>query len=194
MLEKIIDKDIELLIYLNNLGSETWDSFWLFMTYTITSIPVYLFIVFLVYKYYGIKKLAISLLFIALVITISDQTANLFKYGFERLRPCYNEDVMDLIRLVKSSCGGRYSFFSAHASTSMAVAVFFASLLRKQIKFVPVFLIIWAVLVGYSRIYIGVHFPMDVLFGFLFGATVGWLMYRLMLLFFRKLVKGYLKI
>jgi len=189
MLEKIINKDIELLVYLNNLGSETWDGFWLFITYTTTSIPVYLFILFLVYRYFGIKKLAISLLFIALVITISDQTCNIFKYGFERLRPCYNEDVMGLIRMVKSHCGGRYSFFSAHASNSMAVAVFFASLLRKQIKFIPVFLIVWAILVGYSRIYIGVHFPTDVLFGFGFGATIGWLMYKLMLLFFRKFVK-----
>lgn len=189
MLEKIINNDIELLIYLNNFGSETWDGFWLFMTYTVTSIPVYLAIIYLVYRCYGLKKMAISLLFIALVITISDQTANIFKYGFERLRPCHNESVMDLIRLVKSSCGGRYSFFSAHASTSMAVAVFFASLLRKHINFVPVFLIIWAILVGYSRIYIGVHFPTDVLFGFFFGGTVGWLMYRLLLLFFKKFVK-----
>ncbi len=189
MLEKIINKDIELLVYLNNLGSETWDGFWLFMTYTVTSIPVYLFVLFLVYKYYGLKKFAISLLFIALVIAISDQTSNLFKYGFGRLRPCYNEDIIDLIRMVKSHCGGRYSFFSAHASTSMAVAVFFASLLRRHIRFVPVFLIIWAILVGYSRIYIGVHFPTDVLFGFLFGAAVGWILYRLMLLFFKKFVK-----
>ena len=189
MLERIIDKDIELLVYLNNIGSETWDGFWLFMTYTITSIPVYLFVLFLVYKYFGLKKLAISLLFITLVITISDQTSNLFKYGFERLRPCYNKDIMDLIRMVKSHCGGRYSFFSAHASTSMAVAVFFASLLRKQIRFVPGFLILWAIFVGYSRIYIAVHYPTDVLFGFLFGATVGYLMYRFLLLFFKKFVK-----
>ena len=181
--------DTQLLIYLNNLGSESWDGFWMFMTNKFTSIPVYLIILFLVYKHFGIKKLAISVLFIALVITISDQTANLFKYGFERLRPCYNEDVKGMIRLVKSSCGGRFSFFSAHASTSLAVAVFFGMLLKKHVKYVSLSIVIWALLVGYSRIYIGVHFPFDVLFGFIFGGTVGYLFYRLALLFFKKYAK-----
>jgi len=187
MLEKLIEKDIELLIYLNNLGSQTWDGFWMFITTTITSIPIYLVALYLVYKYYGLKKMVISLLFIALVIAISDQTSNLFKYGFQRLRPCHNEDVKHLIRLVKSSCGGRYSFFSAHASSSMAVALFFAMLLRKHVKWMAVLLIVWALLVGYSRIYIGVHFPSDVLFGFLFGGTVGWLLYRFLLVFFKRI-------
>ncbi len=187
MLDKFIEKDIELLICLNNLGSQNWDGFWLFMTKTVTSIPIYLLALFFVYKYYGTKKMLISLLFIALVIAISDQTSNAFKYGFERLRPCHNEQVVDLIRLVKPNCGGLFSFFSAHASSSMAVAMFFASLLLKHLKVLSFFLIIWALLVGYSRIYIGVHFPSDVLFGFLFGATIGLLMYKLMLLFFKKI-------
>jgi undecaprenyl-diphosphatase len=190
MLVKIKNIDTELLIYLNNLGSENWDGFWLFMTYTITSIPVYLVILFLVYKYFGIKKLAISLLFIIIVITISDQTSNLFKYGFERLRPCFNEDVKGLIRLVKSNCGGRFSFFSAHASTSLAVAVFFGMLLRKHVKYVSLFIIVWALFVGYSRIYIGVHFPFDVLFGFAFGGTIGYLFYKLLLIFYERYAKS----
>ncbi len=189
MLEKIKNIDIDLLIYLNNLGSETWDLFWLFMTYTVTSIPVYLLILFLVYKHFGLKKMLLSLLFVAIVITISDQTSNLFKYGFERLRPCHNEEVQNLIRLVKPSCGGKYSFFSAHASTSLAVAMFFAMLLRNKVKYVSIFLICWALLVGYSRIYIGVHFPFDVLFGFLFGGLLGYLFYKLIVIFFDKYFK-----
>lgn len=189
MLEKIRDIDIELLIYLNNLGTEIWDGFWLFMTYTVTSIPVYLVVLYLVHKYFGLKKMLISLLFVALVITISDQTSNLFKYGFERLRPCHNEQIQGLIRLVKPSCGGKFSFFSAHASTSMAVAVFFAAMLRGKVKFVPLFLIVWALLVGYSRIYIGVHFPFDVLFGFTFGTIVGFGCYKLLKLFYKMYLK-----
>lgn len=178
MLERIKEIDIELLIYLNNLGSENWDGFWLFMTYTITSVPVYLFVLYLVYRYFGLKKLVFTLLVVILVIAISDQLANVFKYGFERLRPCHNEDLKNLIRLVKSSCGGRFSFFSAHASTSLSVAVFFSLILRKSLKYFPYFLILWAILVGYSRIYIGVHFPADVLFGFLIGIINGTLMYK----------------
>ncbi len=186
MLERIIEIDTELLIYLNNLGSSGWDGFWMFMTTTVTSIPVYAVVLFFLYKYYGLKKMLIALVFVALLITISDQTANLFKYGFERLRPCHNENVQGLIRLVKPYCGGKFSFFSAHASTSMAIAVFCSLLLRKHLKYISYFLIIWALLVGYSRIYIGVHFPFDVLFGFLLGTTAAIILYKLIQIVFRR--------
>lgn len=189
MLQKIIEKDIELLLFLNNLGTTNWDGFWLYVTNTATSIPIYLIALYFVFRYYGLKKTVITLLFIALLITISDQTANLFKYGFQRLRPCHNNEISNLIRLVKPTCGGLYSFFSAHASSSMAIAVFFASLLNKSHYYLSIFLLFWAILVGYSRIYIGVHFPADVLFGFLFGATVGWVLYKLLLVFFKRIEK-----
>ncbi len=188
MLERIIELDTELLIYLNGLGSTTWDGFWMFMTTTITSIPVYLIAVFFLYKNYGIKKVIYSLLFLAILITISDQLANLFKYGFGRLRPCHNIEVQELIRLVKPSCGGKYSFFSAHASTSMAIAVYFSLMLRNHMKYFAIFLIIWALLIGYSRIYIGVHYPFDVLFGFTVGSIIGLFVYKLLQMIYRKFI------
>ncbi len=179
MLEKIIDIDIELLIYLNNLGTTQWDSFWLFVTHKFSFIPLYLLLVFFTFKYFGLKRTIVVLILIALLITASDQTSNLFKYGFERLRPCQNDNVMDLIRIVKSSCGGRFSFFSAHASNTMSIAVFFGLLLKNKIKYFSIFLIIWAIIVGYSRIYLGVHFPLDVAFGFLVGVIYGVIFYFL---------------
>ena len=186
MLEKIIQLDTELLIYLNGMGTETWDGFWMLVTNKFSSIPIYLLVLFFLYKFYGLKKTLFTLLFVAVIITISDQTANLFKYGFERLRPCHNEKLKDVIRVVKTSCGGKYSFFSAHASTSMAIATFCLLLLRKHVKYISYFLILWALFVGYSRIYIGVHFPADVLFGFTFGAIISILLFQLLKTVFRK--------
>ena len=179
MLESLLQKDIELLIYLNNIGTVQWDGFWLVITNKFSAIPLYLLLLYFTYKQYGIKKTFIAILFIALLITISDQSSNLFKFGIKRLRPCYNENISHLIRLVKENCGGRYSFFSAHASNAMAIAIFFSLSLIKELKIIVPFLLIWAFLVAYSRVYIGVHFPLDVVAGMLLGIFYGFLVYKL---------------
>ncbi len=111
----------------------------------------------------------------------------MFKYGFKRLRPCHDENIVHLIRLVKERCGGLYSYFSAHASNSMAIAVFFSLLLKDNIKYLSYLLIIWALFVAYSRIYIGVHFPLDVLTGAIIGAVYAIVFHKLFKSFDRKL-------
>jgi len=180
MLDAFINKDIELLIFLNNLGTTQWDGFWLFITNKYSAIPLYLLLLFFTYKYYGLKKTILVIVFIALLITVSDQTSNLFKYGFKRLRPCHDENIAHLVRLVKASCGGKYGYFSAHAANSMAVAVFFGLLFKKQLKYLLPILILWALVVSYSRIYIGVHFPLDILTGMFFGSVYGLIFYYLL--------------
>ena len=189
MLNELINQDIELLIYLNNLGTTQWDGFWLFMTNKFSAIPLYIVLLYVTYKYFGLKKTLLILVAVALLITITDQTSNLFKYGFKRLRPCHNEDIMHLIRLVKSSCGGKYSYFSAHAANSMSFAIFFGMLFKKHSKIWLAFLIIWALIVGYSRIYLAVHFPLDVLTGFIIGTIYGLLIYSVTTFAFRKYFK-----
>ncbi|QWX84560.1 phosphatase PAP2 family protein [Cellulophaga sp. HaHaR_3_176] len=179
MLEELVQYDKQLFLFLNNLGTPTWDSFWLFITNKFSSIPLYIVLAILFYKSYGFKKTIAVLVTIALLITVTDQLANFFKYGVQRLRPCHDIEVNSLMRLVKQSCGGQFGYFSAHAANSFAVAFFFTKFLNKKIKYIRFLLLSWAVLVAYSRIYIGVHFPLDVISGALIGSVFSWLFAKL---------------
>ncbi len=179
MLDQLIQYDKELFLFLNNLGTTTWDGFWMAYTTKINWVPLYAVLLYLMYKNLNKKAFIINILVIALMITFTDQITNLFKDGFERFRPCYTEDVQDLMRLVKSSCGGKHGYFSGHASNSMAVAVFSGLLLRNKYKYLVFILLFWAALMAYSRVYIGVHFPLDIVSGMLFGAISGFIFYKL---------------
>ena len=130
----------------------------------------------------------ILVLFIATLILVSDQTSNLFKASFKRLRPCHTDEIANLCRLVGNRCGGLYSYFSAHAANSVAIVVFFSLALKFKSKFIVYLLFIWAILVGYSRIYIGVHFPLDILTGMFFGIIYGLLFYKLFTAFSTKFI------
>ena len=186
MIDSLINSDIELFIYLNNLGSIQWDSIWLFISNKYSAIPLYFLLLYFTYKQFGLKKTFVAVLFVLVLITLSDQTSNLFKYGFKRLRPCHNENISHLIRLVGGRCGGLYGYFSAHAANSMAIAVFFGLLLRRKINYLFPILMMWALVVSYSRIYLGVHYPLDVFTGILFGLIYGSLFYAFSKAFLKK--------
>lgn len=186
MIDSLINGDIELLIYLNNLGSQQWDGIWLFISNKYSAIPLYLVLLYFTYKQFGLKKTFFAVLFVLLLIALSDQTSNLFKYGFKRLRPCHNENISHLIRLVGGRCGGLYGYFSAHAANSMAIAVFFGLLLKNKLKYLFPILILWAFVVSYSRIYLGVHYPLDVFTGILFGLIYAALFYAIFKAFLKK--------
>ena len=178
MLEQLIAYDKEFFLFLNGMGTEQFDGFWMYITHKLGALPLYVLLLILLYKKLGLKQTVLAILLIAILIASTDQLANLFKYGFKRWRPCYDETIRDAVRLVKDGCGGKYGYFSAHAASSMALAVFIGLLLRKYYRFILFGMIIWAVFVGYSRIYIGVHFPGDVLTGFIIGTLLGMLLYK----------------
>lgn len=180
MLDFLIHKDIELFIYLNNLGSAQWDGFWLFVTNKFSSIPLYAILLYFTYKQFGLKRTLVILLFGIMLIVVSDQTSNLFKYSFKRLRPCHNNDISSMIRIVKEGCGGLYGYFSGHAINSMGIAMFFGLLLKNSYKYLFSILIFWALVIAYSRIYVGVHYPLDVITGIIFGVLYGTLFNKLL--------------
>lgn len=180
MLEQLVQLDTELFLYLNNLGSVRWDAFWMFYTTKFYWIPLYAVLLFLIFKMPNPKIFLLTVVIIVLMVTFTDQITNVFKKILVmRLRPCHDPTLDSLVRLVKPNCGGQFGYFSGHASNSMAVAVFTGFMLRYRFKYLLALLIIWSIGMGYSRIYIGVHYPLDVLSGWVFGGLSGYAFYRL---------------
>lgn len=178
MIEKLLEYDTELFLFLNNLGSEPWDNLWLVITNKLTFIPLYAILLFLLYKKYGLKSLLVFVVVVALMITFTDQITNVFKRGFQRPRPCGEPNLMDQMRFIAVRCG-KYGFFSGHSSNSMAAAVFAGLMLRPYYKHLIFILLFWSAVVAYSRIYVGVHYPLDIVCGLTFGAIAGFLFYKL---------------
>jgi undecaprenyl-diphosphatase len=177
-METILELDKELFLFLNNLGSTTWDGFWMAYTNKVNWIPFYLLLLFLMFKKVDKKVLLIIVLSAIAMVAFTDQVTNLFKDGFERLRPCREESLSGIMRMVKDYCG-TYGFFSGHSSNSMAVAVFVGLLLRPYYKYLVFILLFWSFLMAYSRVYIGVHYPLDIISGMAFGAISGFLFFKL---------------
>ena len=169
MLEQLLDWDVSLFLYLNGLGTSFFDPFWMLMTHKATNFVVYLVLLFWFYRFKGSKQTLFLLLSVGALILVTDQVTNLFKYGFERLRPCHDPEVQNVMRLVKSSCGGLYSYFSGHASNSFALATYFSILFSTRFPKLKILLFLIAACIAYSRVYIGVHFPLDIVSGALFG-------------------------
>ena len=178
MLDLILEYDHKLFLWLNNLGNESFDWFWMLMTNKLFNFFVYSIALIYLLKKTDIKSLISMILFLSILILISDQTSNLFKNFFERLRPCYDEQISSYMRLVKDSCGGLYSFFSAHASNSFALASFFFFVYYKIIQRKIILFFVLASLVSYSRVYIGVHYPLDIITGSVFGFISGFIFFK----------------
>jgi undecaprenyl-diphosphatase len=176
MLEKIISLDKQLLVFLNGQGSETFDPLWLFLTKQINWIPLFFFLIYLVYQKFGTKQTLILVLFITVLLTLNNTITELFKSHFHRLRPCNDPEIKDIIRNVKPS--NSFSFFSGHSSNTMAVFVFLFAVFRKHYKYFG-FLILWPFIFAYSRVYLGLHFPIDILSGYTCGIIMGYMFYWL---------------
>ncbi len=176
-MEELLHLDHQVFLYLNNLGNTSWDGFWNFVTNKWSSVPFYGFLVYLLFRWVGWKTAVSVLVLVAVMITATDQLANLFKDGFQRLRPCRQEGVMEYTRFVAVRCG-LYGYFSAHAASSTALVVFLGNIFKSRNSLIVWVLILWGLMVSYSRIYVGVHYPSDVISGMLIGGGIGYMLFR----------------
>ncbi|MDF1550055.1 MAG: phosphatase PAP2 family protein [Bacteroidales bacterium] len=176
MIDFLLEIDKKWFLFLNGIHSPFWDTIMWYVSETKTWIPLYAVILFFIFRQLKWKGF-ITLFFIILLITLSDQiSVRFFKNVFERLRPCHNQEIANFVHIVNNKCGGQFGFVSSHASNTFSLAMFTSLLFRNKPFSISIFL--WAVVVSYSRIYLGVHFPFDILGGAILGIIIGILVYK----------------
>lgn len=176
MLEKLLKWDRDTFIYLNGLGIEEYDFFWSTITNITTWIPLFLVLIVLLVLKFPKKEAFYKLMTVFGLVFFIISVTHLTKTWVARLRPNNTEEINTLIRILKTPID--YSFFSGHASSSFAITTFVFLLLRSRIKWAWIFFI-WPLMFSYSRIYVGVHFPLDIIVGALVGVFFGILFYKL---------------
>ena len=172
--------DRQLFLWLNGLHAGWLDTVMVSITQMWPWIPIYILLLYLVFKQYG-KRSWWILLGVAVLLLCSDQlSAHVCKPLFHRLRPCFNPELEGLVHLPKGLPGGSYGFVSSHAANTFAVATFLTAALRKNYRNIGWWLYAWALISSYSRIYIGVHYPGDIIAGAVLGILVGLIIWKIL--------------
>ena len=176
MWEQLLDWDEQLLIYLNSFGSPTYDEFWIFVTQIKNWIPLYALFFFLFLKTFPIKKALKGIFFTLLALGVSLGLTELIKVWIARIRPNNVLELGDTLRILQTP--DDYSFFSGHAAVSIAITLFVVLALRHRYKWISL-LFIWPLIFCWSRIYVGVHYPGDIITGILVGSILGYSIYAM---------------
>lgn len=178
MIDQLVALDTRIFLYLNGMHNPFFDQLmWLFSS-KFFWVPLYIWFLWMLQREYR-KQFWVILVMIFVMILLSDQVCNLFKNGVMRLRPSNEPSLAGMVHIVKGYTGGSYGFYSAHASNSFAVAVFIVTMLKRQRKYLLPIGLSFALMVSYSRIYLGVHYPLDVLTGILAGSLIAFLITRI---------------
>lgn len=176
MLEKLLEWDRDTFIYLNNLGIDDYDLFWTTITNFPTWIPLFIFFIVLVFLKYPKKEAFFVLITVALLIIFISIATDVTKNYVARLRPNNDSDVNTLIRILKTPV--TYSFFSGHAASSFSITTLVVLFLRRRFKWSWLFYI-WPILFATSRIFVGVHYPVDIIVGTIVGILTAIAFYKM---------------
>lgn len=175
MIEWLETVDRALFMWLNGCHHPFLDTAMVIISHKLTWIPLYLVLAVLAQRKWGWKGFGVFLVLAAVTVTLTDQTSvKLFKEIFERYRPCHNLEIKHLVHIVDNHCGGMYGFVSSHAANHFGIAAFMGLTLFRDKKRGLAVMLIWAALVAYSRIYLGVHYPADIVGGGILGGAIGW--------------------
>lgn len=176
MLEKLLEWDRDTFIYLNNLGVDDHDWFWTTITNFPTWTPLFLAFILLIFLNYPRTEAFYVLLVLALLIVFISVATDVTKHYFARLRPNNDPAVNNLIRILKRP--GTFSFFSGHAASSFSITTLVFLFLRNRFKWAWLFYG-WPLVFAASRIFVGVHYPLDIMVGTLVGVLTGLAFYKL---------------
>lgn len=176
--------DQSIFFFLNGFYNDFWDFVMMMLTRKEIWLPLYISLIFLCIKKYRFKSILI-LIFIILSVVISDQSSFWIKELTQRLRPIHDPMIADSVHNFFKK-GGSYGFFSSHASNVFAVAFLTSKLFNNKTFSITIFF--WAIIVSYTRIYLGVHYPFDILTGVVWGCLIGYLIYKLLQTIERKLI------
>ena len=179
MLNNLIDLDKSLFLFLNGLNSPLWDWIMVGISYKFTFVPLYAAVIYFFFKKYGRSGFLILIMAVASIALADQISSGVIKDMVGRLRPSHNPEFTQVIHLVFERRGGLYGFVSSHAANSFAFAMFTLLLFRE--RWYTIFILVWAVIVSYSRIYLGLHYPGDILGGAVVGLLSGLLCYAVLL-------------
>lgn len=173
ILDWLAEADSKLFLLLNGMHNNFFDVVMYWASDRWIWIPFYAWILYRIYKLLG-KKILTVIIATALMITVSDQlSTSVIKDAVQRPRPCHEASLEGKVHLVNNYCGGQYGFVSSHAANCFALVSFLFFLVRSKDKLLIRLLVTWALLVSYSRIYLGVHYPGDVICGAFLGIILG---------------------
>lgn len=175
-IQQLIEADQHLLLTLNGSDSMFWDGFMWMISGTKIWIPVGAVLLYVIFKNTKFTQGLLILVLMALSITLADQFASSFcKPFFMRFRPAQDPEIMHMVQVVNGYRGGLYGFISSHAANTFALATFISLLIRN--RWMTFIMFVWALLVSYSRIYLGVHYPGDIICGAVVGCIISSLIY-----------------
>jgi undecaprenyl-diphosphatase len=177
LIQRIAELDLRWFLYLNSFHNDYWDTIMLMITRKETWLPFYAIILFFIIKNYR-SKWWIIVLFLALDVLLADQISVLFKDTFQRFRPVHNPDIEHMVHNVLRK-GGLYGFVSSHAANAFAITIFLTRIFRNRGFWV--LMIFWSLIFSYSRIYSGVHYPLDIVGGAFLGWLIGFGVYKAMM-------------